>query len=214
MQSRSVAHDTPLRIFSEPSTLVLVQALAPPVGSVEVNTSPRLSVTTHRSSDAHDTLLSSPPSESTFVVVQALAPPVGFVEVNTAPFRTATHRPVDGHDTAAIPLPRLAVDHASAPPVGSVELSTSPTPSTATHKPGDGHDAPVMATGDANGGWSSARTGLAQLRGDAASAGPASARRLPASTIARTPTVQNVVCFRSRGTLRHRLHHNPLLAHP
>jgi hypothetical protein len=108
----------------------------------------------------------------------------------------ATHSSLDGHDTSVKVFATLAsLAHAAAPPVGSIELSTSPAWSTAMHKPVDGQDTPVIAAGDANGGWSSARIGLAQLKGEAASAGLASARRHPTSMIERSPA--------SHGTLRH-----------
>jgi hypothetical protein len=186
--NRTEGHDT----ASNCTPVVVVHALAPPVGSVEVRIPLLLSVTTHRLADAHETASSalsprySEVSGSTFVTVHAPAPPVGSVEVTMLPPPTATHSSLDGHDTSVKMFATLAaLAHAPVPPAGSVEISTSPTLSTATHKPVDGQDTPVMVVEDANGGWSSARTGLAQLSGEAASARPVAARRplaLAAST--------------------------------
>jgi len=75
---------------------VNVQALAPPVGSLEVTTS-RPEAPTHHDVDRQDTLESPAP---TLLVVHAAAPPVGFVEVITLPeLSTTTHSVADGQET-------------------------------------------------------------------------------------------------------------------
>lgn len=108
-----------------PPTLapVLVHAPAPPVGSVELMRSP-LSVRKQRPSVGEETLrcgIRSPPRDSTHQ-----PHPVGSVEVSTPPsLSIATHRLVDGHDTALsglVPSMSSVFVHALAPPVGSVEV--------------------------------------------------------------------------------------------
>jgi hypothetical protein len=90
-------HDTPLRALV--STFVVVHALAPPVGSVDVTTFPLLSTATHNAVEEHDTPVRAL-LPSTSVVVQAPPPPPGSVEVTTFPLlSTATHSDADGHDT-------------------------------------------------------------------------------------------------------------------
>src|ERR1700691_737891 len=126
-------HDTPLSSFS--STWTSLHTLAPPVGSVDVQTSPPLSTATHSLTDAHDTASSWP---YTFVVFHAPTPPAGSVEVTILLPPMATHSSVDGHDIPLRSSATLDLTHAPLPPVGSVEISTSPTPSTATHRPLDG----------------------------------------------------------------------------
>src|SRR6202035_5630214 len=86
---------------ADPSTWVTVQAVAPPVGSVEVMTLPTVSVATHRLTVGQLTPMrrfrANLPA-STGVTVHEEAPPVGLVDVRTlrAPVRsllsTATHR--------------------------------------------------------------------------------------------------------------------------
>lgn len=76
-----------------------VHALAPPVGLVEVSTSPAPSTATHSDAEGHET----PPSmllPSTLLTVHALAPPVGSIEVTAFPApSTTTHSKADGHET-------------------------------------------------------------------------------------------------------------------
>ncbi len=77
------------------------QALAPPVGSVEVSIAPLLLNATQSEAEAHDTALKKP--LATGVVCQADVPPVGFVEVTTSPApSTATQSDVEGHETPRI----------------------------------------------------------------------------------------------------------------
>jgi len=77
------------------STDALVQALAPPVGSVAVTTSPRLVVATQSETEGHDTPSRVPRSNGIDALVQALAPPVGSVDVRmvsaVGPPPPATH---------------------------------------------------------------------------------------------------------------------------
>ena len=83
---------------------VNVHALAPPVGSVEVTTSPELSTATHSAADAQDTPVKGP-LRSTWLAVHTLAPPLGSVELSTLPTSsTATHSDGDGHDTPVTEL--------------------------------------------------------------------------------------------------------------
>ena len=87
--------------------MVFVHALAPPVGLVEVKTSPTLVVATHNEIDGHDTASTISLPEATGALLQELAPPVGSVDVRIvappwmlAPPPPATHSETDGHETA------------------------------------------------------------------------------------------------------------------
>ena len=91
---------------ASPSAMsAVLQADAPPVGSVEVSTSPVESVATHRLVDGHDTAIRVA-SGSTETDCHADVPPPGLVECRTLPtWSTATHSLVDGHEIAVSPLP-------------------------------------------------------------------------------------------------------------
>jgi hypothetical protein len=79
------------------STRVTVQAVAPPVGWLEVTTLPLLSTATQRPLLGQDTPVRW---ERTGVTIQAAAPPLGLLEVTTLPVKsTATQRPLLGQDT-------------------------------------------------------------------------------------------------------------------
>ena len=123
------------------STTARVQALAPPVGSVELRMMPPPPAT-HSETDGHDT---TETPGSTGVLVHALALPVGSVEVKMSPSEsTATQSETDGQDKDPRRKPpagsTLAFVHVLAPPVGSVELKMLPSESPATHSETDGHE--------------------------------------------------------------------------
>lgn len=86
-------------------TLVPLQAPAPPVGSVEVNSWPEKSLTaTHNRLDAHEIVPSrSPEVTGSAVIAHVLAPPSGFVEVSTPLGCVPTHRWTDGQSRSIIP---------------------------------------------------------------------------------------------------------------
>ena len=150
--SETDGHETALR--KRPgSTVVFVQALAPPVGFVEVKTSAPVAAT-HSETEGHDTHSSLPPS-GIDAVVQAPAPPVGSVDVRMVrmfgPPPPATHRETDGHEiapSAGYP-PIVAVVQALAPPLGSVAVSTL-LQATAAHSEIDGQETPSPLDGYIN----------------------------------------------------------------
>src|SRR6202044_4038315 len=92
-------------------------------------------------------------------IVHAEAPPVGSAETKALPAAsTATHSPVDGHETPltntgpalsvlfwVVLGSKLATVHAAAPPIGSVEAITLPAASTATHRAVEGPEKPVIS---------------------------------------------------------------------
>ena len=130
------------------STLAIVKAEAPPVGLVEVTTSPVASVATQRETLGHDMPRSSWVVPSTAATLQVEAPPVGLVEVTTLPSKsTATHSEVLGQEMApgrSSPS-ASATFHVDAPPVGFVEVTTFPWLSVATHREVLGHEMAVSS---------------------------------------------------------------------
>ena len=94
--SSSEGHETPVS-QAPGSTAVVVQAVAPPVGFVEVATFPRSPDPMWASSTTHSDTVGQAdrprpwPLVSTSVAVQAEAPPVGSVEVSACPAKDATH---------------------------------------------------------------------------------------------------------------------------
>jgi hypothetical protein len=74
------------------------QCRAPPVGRVDVITSPLPSTATQNRADAHETT-DEPLSLGRLVTRQPAAPPAGEVENTTAEASVATHNRADGHDT-------------------------------------------------------------------------------------------------------------------
>ena len=142
-----------------PSTLLTVQAPAPPVGFVEVITFPPLSTPTHSEFDAHETatttlVVPSTPTTS----FHAPVPAVGLVETKTSAsnipvflFWTwrlpdATQSDGDGQETVLgppAPSVMLAELQAPAPPVGSVAVTISPPPSSATQRAVETHETPA-----------------------------------------------------------------------
>ena len=86
------------------SGLLVLQAVAPPVGLVELSVLPTESTATHSVTVGQETPSSALPS-SMSASFQAPAPPVGSVEVRTSPVSsTATHSVVVGHETDASAL--------------------------------------------------------------------------------------------------------------
>ena len=81
------------------SGLLVLQAVAPPVGFVELSVLPAESTATQSVAVGHEIASSALPS-SMSASFQAAAPPVGSVEVSTSPVSsTATHSAVVGHET-------------------------------------------------------------------------------------------------------------------
>src|SRR6202521_2313641 len=136
MQRLLLGQDTPVR-WLEPTTLVTVQAAAPPVGLREVTTLPLgvptlplLSTATQRTLLGQDTLTREL-VPSTLVTVQAAAPPMGLLEVTTLPpLSTATQRPLLGQDTPYRPLElsTLVTVHVNGEPPASATGLTSVDP--------------------------------------------------------------------------------------
>ena len=136
----------------DPTNVVGVDhADAPPVGLVDVSTSPNKSTATHNDDDAHDTSVRGSPSP-----IFHWSRPRRLAarrHVSTFPFSsTATHSEMDGQETAfklGLFTPVVSIvtgaDQAERPPVGLVDVSTFPAPSTATHDDFDGHDTPFSA---------------------------------------------------------------------
>src|SRR4051794_36716966 len=150
-QSGSDAHETaggPPR----PSTKVLFQSAAPPVGFVDAKADPPSSMTTHSDDEAHDTPCSSSKlsaPDSTDTDFHAVPDP-GEVELSTEPFSlpvvvssTARQSDEDGFDTewfrrvVSIPACRVHV------PFGVFVDAELPWLSTATQKETDGHETAV-----------------------------------------------------------------------
>jgi hypothetical protein len=138
-----LGQETPVRELLV-STLVRVQAAAPPVGLLEVTTLPLPSTATQRPLLGQET-----PSRgllpSTLVTVQAAAPPVGLLEVTTLPaLSTATQKLLLGQNTSDREVPsndgswsiRTGAVHVSRPAVGV----------------GDGAGVTAIWVGDALGG--------------------------------------------------------------
>jgi hypothetical protein len=147
-----VGQDT---LVGELSTVETVHADVPPVGLVDVTTTPILPTSgpplawplaTHRLTVGHDTS-DSDRSPTTLVTVQDAVPPVGFVDVTTlVPPSIATQRSMLGQETpASVLVPSTNVIlQAAAPPVGLLEVSALPAPSTATHGPPLRQDTPSI----------------------------------------------------------------------
>jgi hypothetical protein len=78
--------------------LILVHAVAPPVGLVDVSRSPVFATAAHRDVDGHDTLSRLLPGS---IVTPFQAPTaLGSVEVSTDPWEpTPTHSVADGHES-------------------------------------------------------------------------------------------------------------------
>ena len=129
---------------------MIVQAPAPPVGSVEVRTSPSKPTATHWELEAQET------AKSDFALgmrVAFQAPPAGSVVVKTPPlWSTATQSDSEGQETPRrLPLRRSLretweIVQAPAPPVGSVEVTTVPCRPTPTQNELDGQDIPKMVS--------------------------------------------------------------------
>ena len=124
-----------------PASAVRVQAVGPPVGLLEVTTTPPLPTSTHWLSLRQLT----PKSDFTFgilVGVHEAAPRPGLVVVQTPPLKsTATQRVADGQEiprrlsfrpSAGVTWP---IVQAEAPAVGAVDWITTPSWPTPTQKP-------------------------------------------------------------------------------
>jgi hypothetical protein len=105
--------------------LRIVQALGPPVGSVEVTTFPRSSTATHSRVDGQE-IDPTYPRLSTAADVQVGAGAPGSVEVTTSPPPLATQRVLDGQEIPARETPGSALVTFQAPEPGSVETTTLP----------------------------------------------------------------------------------------
>jgi hypothetical protein len=97
-----------------------LQALAPPIGSVDVTALPDSSPATQSEVDVHE--MPSTVLPKTLLTVHALAPPGEFVVVTALPgLSTATQNEIDAHDTPVktpYVLSTAAEVQADAPPVG------------------------------------------------------------------------------------------------
>jgi hypothetical protein len=187
-QSEIEAHETPNSAL-EPSTFRSFHAEAPPVGFVEVITSPAPSTAAQNAGDEHDTLAipKNPGVGSTFRERHLDAPPDGALEVRTLPWRSAaTHNETDGHDRAVSPdagnnparlLSRGVSFHAPAPPEGVADVSRSPEPSAPTHSDADGHASATIPSSNGAGMILLSTRAMRQLLGPAV--GSADARMSP-----------------------------------
>jgi hypothetical protein len=145
-QSETEGHDTAVRVPPLEGTDVLVQELAPPVGSVDVRMVRTVGPpppATQSDADGHEITprLGYPPIVA---VVQALAPPLGSVVVSTSLQPATTHSEIDGHETPPIDGNNPpALSQARRLFVGVVELRMLAASSPATHSDADGQE---MAT--------------------------------------------------------------------
>src|ERR1700722_6721394 len=118
-----------------PPTFSTCHVAAPPVGLVEVSTSPVPQADTHSETVGHEMLVTRVVCFVTTTVFQALDPPVGSVVLTTSPpISVATHNETVGHEmleralavvvptAGALLVSMTAWCHVPAPPVGSVEL--------------------------------------------------------------------------------------------
>ena len=117
------------------------QALAPPVGLVEVYSLPVCVPATHRVV-AGQVMAVMVPVETPVVLVHALVPPVGLVAVKTLPPAAMRTSVVMGTRPAwDLVTPSVVLVHALAPPVGLVETNIVPSSVVvATHSVVDGHE--------------------------------------------------------------------------
>ena len=146
-QSELDGQDKPLKCRSV-ALGCAVQALASPVGSVEVAI-PEAPAPTQSAPGGHDTYPRARAGERE-IGFHALAPAVGVVDVTTSlppptllpP--TATHSETDGQETPLrlVSGPIWTGVQAEAPPVGLVEVKIWPERSTATHSDADGQEIP------------------------------------------------------------------------
>jgi hypothetical protein len=103
------------------STLVTFQAKAPPVGLVEVSTSPSMLAETQNLADGQD---SGPVPAAILVCFQAEAPPVGLADVSRLPFELETTQSVvEAQEISVSDAASTNVAfHAGTPPVELVEV--------------------------------------------------------------------------------------------
>lgn len=130
-------------LWGSPPMLAEFQALASPVGLLEVKRLPLTSTAAQKEGlvPVQETLVRRPVWPSMLTTLQALAPPVGLLEASTSPWPSvATQIIVVVHDTLPSCVPRgglllvvsmAVVTQALAPPTGLVEVSTLPSVSTA-----------------------------------------------------------------------------------
>jgi hypothetical protein len=132
------------------ATLVVVQVVAPPVGSVDTRMLPVLKSTATQKLGVGQDTPDKPPAASTLVTVQAAAPAVGAVDVTMLPpSPAATHRWVSGHEMAFRlfdPI-RLLSRHV-VPFVGLFDVMTRPVEVTLAQKLVLGHEMAVSPAPD------------------------------------------------------------------
>ncbi len=142
------------------STLVNVQAPVPPVGSVEVRTSPLLSTTTQcvAETQAAPVICTEPPPATVFQLGGA---PNGLAEVIRLPPVLPDTQSGPKHETPnRFPFPTAGTTwaHEAGPLVGLVEARIRPSLPTATQNDGDAHETPRSSSDGAN--WVVAQAAL------------------------------------------------------
>lgn len=137
-QKLEEGQETPFTQF-EPSAVVDIQALAPPVGSVEVRILPQAPTATQKVAEGQATDQRYLPQPITLVFVQIGLQDVGLVEVRISPLESvATQRVQVGQatlKTVAVPATPHALCQALAGPAGSVEVKMSPEVSPTAQRP-------------------------------------------------------------------------------
>jgi hypothetical protein len=125
----------------------MLQAAAPPVGFVEVATSPAPSTAAHSDTEGQDSAV-NPPATASFALCHPVSA-AGFVVQNTYPaVSTATHNDTDtqeipDNDAEHVRSPQLLLSirvkrQARAPLIGSLDVATFPDTSTAAQSDFDG----------------------------------------------------------------------------
>jgi hypothetical protein len=124
-----------------PGALPSDHASAPPVGFIEVASSPKIPTPTHSEAPGHDIPQRSVAARS--VTVHAPEPPVGLVEVTMPSVEPATQKEVEGQEIAwIVPAPgTLVALHAPAPLAGLVDTTTPSVPP-ATQREVEGQEIP------------------------------------------------------------------------
>jgi hypothetical protein len=148
-------------------TVSVLQAPGPPLGSVEVATSPAGPTATQSDADGHEIAEKPDTPALSWVVRQAPGPPAGLVDVTTVPaVLTAAQNDADGHDRPVKdPSETLDSVHARGPPSGFLDTTTFPVKSTATQNLADAHDTDVKPYGRLPYVWLSTQTGCSHANG-------------------------------------------------
>jgi hypothetical protein len=148
-QSEIVGQDTSVKDVV-PSIFVTDHAPAPPVGFVDVATSPEWSIAMHSATEGHETSLRPEAAGMSALRVQSLAVPEGVVDVSTRPkLSTATHCVIVGQEVPVIAFRMATVSevHAATPPLGLVAENALPNSSTITQSDAVGHEMSFVKKG-------------------------------------------------------------------